>query len=230
MTTVVHPRTPPRRGAARATRWWAKAWVRAVEEASYSSADLTTARAVSRSGRIGQISVEPGRFVAAVEDEHGLWAVLGTVPVLDPGATQALVEIVAAEAGRVAALLAGDLPHTMVEHAEEAGVELLPYGSELGSTCTCQAWIDPCPHALAVMYQLAWLIEDDPFVLLHLRGVARDDLLARLHERTVPASDGPDNPDTPDDPDNADPDVDVAVDAALRAAALLAALDQGQNS
>jgi len=53
-------------------------------------------------------------------------------------------------------------------------VELLPYGSELGSTCTCEAWADPCPHALAVMYQLAWLMEDDPFVLLHLRGLGRD--------------------------------------------------------
>ncbi len=121
--------------------------------------------------------------MAAVEDEHGLWAVQGTVPVLDPRASEALVETVAAEAGRVAALLAGDLPHTLVEHAEEAGVELLPYGSELGSTCTCEAWTDPCPHALAVMYQLAWLVEDDPFVLLHLRGLARDDLLARLHDR-----------------------------------------------
>jgi uncharacterized Zn finger protein len=215
MTTVVHPRTPPRRGAARATRWWAKAWVRAVEEASYSSADLVAARAISRSGRIGQISVEPGRFVAAVEDERGLWAVLGTLPVLDPATAGAFVETVAAESGRVAALLAGDLPHDLVEHAEEAGVELLPYGGELASSCTCQAWTDPCPHALAVMYQLAWLIEDDPFVLLHLRGLAREDLLARLHDRATPA----------DTPPEEDPDVDVAVDAALRAAALLAELD-----
>jgi len=215
VTTVVHPRTPARRGAARATRWWAKAWVRAVEEASYTSADLAVARAVSRSGQIGQISVEPGRFVAAVEDADGLWAVLGSVPVLDPAAREAFVETVAAEAGRVAALLAGDLPHTLVEHAEEAGVELLPFGSELSSTCTCQAWIDPCPHALAVMYQLAWLVEDDPFVLLHLRGLARDDLLALLHERTEQVDVAPD-----DD----DPDVDVAVDAAMRAGALLAEL------
>ena len=219
MTTVVHPRTPARRGAARATRWWAKAWVRAVEEASYSSGDLAAARAMSRSGRIGQISVRPGEFVAAVEDEHGLWAVQGTVPVLDSAAGEALVEAVAAEAGRVAALLAGELPHTLVEHAEEAGVELLPYGGELGSTCTCDAWTDPCPHALAVMYQLAWLVEDDPFVLLHLRGLARDDLLARLHERTVTEAAAPDE----------DPDLDVAVDAALRAAALLAELEaEGQ--
>lgn len=215
MTTVVHPRTPVRRGAARATRWWAKAWVRAVEEASYTSADLAVARALSRSGRIGQISVEPGRFVAAVEDAHGLWAVLGSVPLLDQAARAAFVETVAAEAGRVAALLAGDLPHTLIEHAEEAGVELLPFGSELSSTCTCQAWIDPCPHALAVMYQLAWLVEDDPFVLLHLRGIARDDLLALLHERTEQVDAEPDD----------DPDVDVAVDAAMRAGALLAELE-----
>ena len=218
MTTVVHPRAPVRRGAARATRWWAKAWVRAVEESSYSSADLGAARAISRSGRIGQISVEPGRYVAAVEDQHGLWAVLGTLPVLDPRAVDALVETVAAETGRVAALLAGDLPHALVEHAEEAGVELLPYGTELGSTCTCQAWADPCPHALAVMYQLAWLLEDDPFVLLHLRGLAREELLARLHDRGEPAA-GAEHP-------GDDPDIDVAVDAALRAAALLAELGQ----
>ncbi|QIG45303.1 hypothetical protein G5V58_23400 [Nocardioides anomalus] len=211
MTTVVHPRAPERRGAARSTRWWSKAWVRAVEESSYSSGDLTAARTISRSGRIGQISVRPGAFVAAVEDQHGLWAVQGTVPVLDADAREALVETVAAEAGRVAALLAGDLPHTLVEHAEEAGVELLPYGGELASTCSCESWTDPCPHALAVMYQLAWLIDDDPFVLLHLRGLGRDDLLAELHGRSVPAV----------REEEADPDVDTAVDAALRAAALL---------
>jgi uncharacterized Zn finger protein len=156
--------------------------------------------------------------VAAVEDERGLWAVLGTVPGLDPPAMETLVETVAAEAGRVAALLAGDLPHTLVEHAEEAGVELLPFGSELGSTCTCEAWADPCPHALAVMYQLAWLVEDDPFVLLHLRGLARDDLLARLHDRTESAPGAEPAPD-------GDTDVDIAADAALRAAAMLAELE-----
>jgi uncharacterized Zn finger protein len=57
----------------------------------------------------------------------------------------------------------------------------LPYGGELGSACTCDTWLDPCPHALAVLTQLAWLIQRDPFVLFQLRGLARDELLARLH-------------------------------------------------
>ncbi|GCD90097.1 hypothetical protein [Nocardioides sp. LS1] len=208
---VVHPRVAARRGAARATRWWGKAWVRAVEEAAYAEDDLARARALSRSGRISAITTRPGEFVAAVEGDHGLWTVAGTVPVLDGAAAEALVETVAAESGRVAALLGGDLPHDLVEHAEESGVELLPYGGELGSSCPCEAWVDPCVHALAVLYQLAWLVDADPFVLLQLRGLPRDELLARLHQRSD---------DTPAD-DDGERDVEAGLDAALRAARVL---------
>ncbi|GAB3198013.1 hypothetical protein GCM10027062_11210 [Nocardioides hungaricus] len=207
MAAVLHPRVPARRSAARATTWWGKAWVRAVEEAAYAEADLRAARTLARGGHVGQISTEPGRYVASVEDRRGLWTVGGSVPVLGAVDVAALVETVAAESGRIAALLAGDLPHSLVEHAEEAGVELLPYGGELGASCTCDHWADPCTHALAVLQQLAWLVEDDPFVLLQLRGLPRDELLARLHARTA----------EPDD----DVDLDAAVEAALYAARLL---------
>lgn len=213
MSGVVHPRVAARRGGARARTWWAKAWVRAVEESAYTDRDLVAGRAVSRSGRIGQIGTDAGSFVAAVEDDEGLWTVSGTVSVLDEPARAAFVETVGAEAGRIAALLAGELPHLLVEHAEEAGVELLPYGGELSSSCTCAAWVDPCPHALGVLYQLAWLIEADPFVLLGLRGVARDDLLAQLHARAEPEQD-------------AGKDLDAGLDAALRAARVLDLLDE----
>ena len=102
---------------------------------------------------------------------------------LDEPERAAFVEAVAAESGRLPALLAGDLPHALVEHAEEAGVELLPFGGELEASCTCSAWVDPCAHALATAYQVAWLVDADPFVLLALRGLSREDLLARLHDR-----------------------------------------------
>jgi uncharacterized Zn finger protein len=207
---VVHARIAPRRSTARATTWWGKAWVRAVEEAAYAEEDLRAARVLARGGHVGQIATEPGRFVAAVEDRRGLWTVEGTVPVLDGAGVEALVETVAAEAGRVAALLGGDLPHGLVEHAEEAGIELLPYGGELGSSCACRHWADPCVHALAVLQQLTWLVEGDPFVLLQLRGLPRDDLLARLHDRSEGA--------VGDD----EPDLEAALEAALYAARILA--------
>ena len=42
------------------------------------------------------------------------------------------------------------------------------------------SWVDPCVHALAVLLQLAWLVDGDPFVLLQLRGLSPDDLQAEL--------------------------------------------------
>ncbi|WP_296605745.1 SWIM zinc finger family protein [Nocardioides sp.] len=211
---MLHARLAPRRSAVRATTWWGKAWVRAVEEAAYAESELVAARALARQGHVGQIATEPGRFVASVEDRRGLWTVEGSVPVLDRRDLDLLVEAVAAESGRIAALLAGELPYGLVEHADEAGVELLPYGGELGSSCTCDHWADPCVHALAVLQQLTWLVEADPFVLLQLRGLPRDDLLGRLHERA--GSDRVEGLGL-----DLEPDLEAAVEAALYAARLL---------
>ncbi|HYH35616.1 MAG TPA: hypothetical protein VD814_10735 [Nocardioides sp.] len=214
-----HARFPPRPGtSARARTWWGKAWVRAVEESAYGEAELRRGRSLARSGRVGAITVDPGRFLAAVEEGDDVHTVTGGVPVLDETGLTALTETVAAESGRIAALLAGDLPHSLVEHAEESGVELLPYGGELLSRCTCEPWTDPCHHALAVLHQLTWLLEADPFVLLALRGLDREDLLARLHA----AAPGGDSSELVD--------LDVAADAAQRAARLLALLDDPEAS
>lgn len=208
---ATHPRIAPRRGA-RATTWWGKAWVRAVEEAAYGERDLVRGRTLARSGLVGGITVDPGRFLAAVEEGDDVFTVSGAVPVLEPHERDAFAETVAAESGRIGALLAGDLPHGLVEHAEESGVELLPFGGELATRCTCDPWTDPCPHALGVLYQLTWLLEADPFVLLALRGLERDELLARLHTVSAQTS-GPRT------------DADIARDATDRARRLLAALD-----
>lgn len=233
MAAVTHPRVAPRRGGSGGT-WWSKAFLRAVEEAAFSTAELKLGRAHARSGGVGAITVADGTFVAAVFDRDDVFTVTGTVPVLPPDDQSVLVELIGAEAGRIGALLSGDLPHPLVEAVEEAGVELLPYGGELGSACTCERWLDPCPHALAVLTQLAWLIQRDPFVLIQLRGLARDDVLARLHalSRTQPRqagaageqrADGGDHVDQADradragEPDQID-DLAIAEEAAMRAA------------
>jgi uncharacterized Zn finger protein len=224
MTATTHPRLPARRGGGSGT-WWSKAVLRAVEEAAFGDKELRSGRALARSGAVGAITVTDGGAVAAVTDGQDAFTVEVTVPVLDDTDAAAFTELVAAESGRVGALLAGQLPHSFVEAVEEAGVELLPYGGELGSACTCDAWLDPCPHALAVLTQLAWLIQADPFVLTHLRGLSRERVLRDLHRLRQPAG-GPapaiesardSVSSTADDVD----DLVVAEDAAVRAARLL---------
>jgi uncharacterized Zn finger protein len=216
-SAVTFSRIPPRRSTSRAATWWGRAWVRAVEEAAYGESDLHAARALSRSGAIGGITVDRGSVVAACSDRSGMWSVSTTVPGLDPVSRRAFVDVVAGESGHLAALMAGELPHRLVEQAEEAGVELLPYGGELGSACPCDAWVDPCVHALAVMLQVAWLVDGDPWVLLRLRGLSPDDLQAEL--AAAPAHE----PDTGHD-DRTD-DLAAAMDATVRAARVVALAD-----
>ena len=219
MTAVTHARLAPRRSASGGT-WWSKAVLRAVEEAAYSEADLRRGRALARAGAVGRITVDDGSAVAAVADGQDARTVTVTVPILDRASAETFVELVAAGAGRIGSLLAGELPHPLVEDVEEAGVELLPYGGELGSACTCDGWPDPCPHALAVLIQVAWLIQADPFVLTHLRGFSREHVLRDLHTLTSAVVDG-DRADSFDDSDDSgeDPTDDLAVaqDAAERA-------------
>lgn len=215
-SVVVHPASPARRGASRAATWWGKAWVRGLEEAAYDERDLKRGRTLSRAGNVGEVMLEPGRMVASVGDDAGLWTAVLTLPTLDAAGRDALVEVITAESGRIASLLDGDLPHTLVEHAEESGVELLPFGSEWEATCTCDAWLDPCPHALALLYRVTWLVDTEPLVLLHLRGLPRAEILARLHHRSVESIES----------DEADPSIEVAVDAALRARRILETLSE----
>ena len=223
-SATTHPRLAARRGGGAGT-WWSKAVLRAVEEAAFSAADLRAGRSLARAGAVGAITVADGHALAAVKDGHDAWTVEVTVPTLDDSDAAAFTELVAAESGRIAALLAGQLPHALVEAVEEAGVELLPYGGELGSACTCEAWLAPCPHALAVLTQLAWLIQLDPFVLTHLRGLSRDRVLRDLHRITAPRS-------VSDEGGggwaaDAD-DLAVAQDAAFRAARLVEEMLEGR--
>jgi uncharacterized Zn finger protein len=223
-STVTHPRFPPGRGtggARGAGTWWGKAWTRTLEESAYGEQDVRAARRLARAGAVGAIAVgttesgAPG-FVAAVEDGGAVHTATGTVPPFGETDRELFVEVVAAGAGRIAALLSGDLPLPLVEACEEVGVELVPYAGELGWSCTCEAWVDPCPHALAVATQVGWLLQRDPLVLLHLRGLAREELLADVYAVTA----GPGDPDG-EGPQEAADDLDVAAEAVLRARHLL---------
>lgn len=217
---MTHGRLAPPRSGVRS--WWGKAWQRAVEEAAYVEQDLRAGRASARRGDVGGISVDAGSLLAAVREGDDTWTVEVAVPVLAEEERRALVDVVAAEAGRVAALLAGNLAHDLVEHAEEAGVELLPFGGELAASCTCEAYLDPCRHALAVLIQAGWLVDVDPLVLFALRGLDREALLHALHEQSsaTGALTAPVAADLADD-------VEVAADAVVRARRLVELMEAG---
>jgi uncharacterized Zn finger protein len=176
---MVFPRVGRVRGpAARSTTWWGRAWVRSCEETALDSSDLTTARALARSGRLGAVMVLAG-MSSVVVDRGSPTSVIAQLRVrqLDERAWQVFAEELGREAGFAAALDSGELPVELVEHADQAGVELVPGPADLETACECDAWAQPCVHALALVHQLAWHLDGDPWALLLLRGRTREQLL-----------------------------------------------------
>ncbi len=174
------PMVFPRRGrvrgpSARSSTWWGKAWVRSFEETVLEASDLITARALARSGRLGAVMVISG-MASAVMDPGSPTAVIAQIRVrrLDDAQWETFVAEVAREAGHLAALETGDLPVELIEHADEAGVEMVPGPGDLDTACECDSWAQPCLHALALLYQLSWHIDEDPYALLLLRGRTRE--------------------------------------------------------
>jgi uncharacterized Zn finger protein len=176
---TVYPRVGRVRGAAaRSSTWWGKAWVRSFEESALEPSDLVTARALARSGRLGAVMVIAG-MASAVLDPGSRSALMAQVRVerLADAAWAGFGAELSRESGYVAALESGDLPVELIEHADQAGVEVLPGPGDLETACECDAWAQPCLHALALLYQLAWHIDGDPYSLLLLRGRSRAGLL-----------------------------------------------------
>ncbi len=163
---------------ARSTTWWGRAWVRAFEEIAVDAADLGGGRSLARSGRLGAVVVIAGMASVVVDARHDE-ALMAQVRVgrLDERSWESFVVEVSRETGHLAALESGTLPASLVEAADDAGAELLPGPADLETACECDAWAQPCTHALALLYQLAWHIDADPYVLLLLRGWTREDLL-----------------------------------------------------
>lgn len=188
---LVYPRVGRLRAAVpRSTTWWGRAWVRTVEETVVDEADLVAGRALARAGRMGAVVVLAG-MASVVVDPGAPTAVMAQLRVgrLDDAAWAAFGEELGREAGFTAALESGELPPDLVEHADQAGVELLPGPADLETACECDAWTQPCVHALALLHQLAWHLDGDPYALLLLRGRTREQLLCATPTPADPAVD-----------------------------------------
>ncbi|MER7489591.1 SWF or SNF family helicase [Streptomyces sp. NPDC126497] len=174
---------PPARGRGFARTWWGRAWLTALEGTALDSGQLKAGRGLARAGAVGAVSVRPGRVTAVVQDLDGT-AHRADVLLRELSGEQweRFLAMAVERAGHVAALLDREMPTHLVEDAEPAGIELLPGLGDLEPECDCGAW-DHCGHTAALCYQVARLLDEDPFVLLLMRGRGERALLEALQAR-----------------------------------------------
>ncbi|WP_435058654.1 SWF or SNF family helicase [Streptomyces sp. bgisy060] len=184
-----HERTfaalPPARGGGFARTWWGRAWTKALENSALDGLQLKAGRRYARAGAVGAVSVRPGRITAVVKDEDGT-AYRSDVLVQELSEEQweRLLDLVVDSAGHIAALLEREMPPHLVEDATATGIDLLPGVGDLEPECDCGAW-DHCPHTAALCYHVARLLDEDPFLLLLVRGRGERALVDQLRTRSA---------------------------------------------
>ncbi|MEU3838503.1 hypothetical protein AB0E88_00470 [Streptomyces sp. NPDC028635] len=197
-----------RGGRARGQSFWARAWAEAVEDVWPEEEPLKKGRSFARTGRIGPITVSPGRVAAEVYGGEETYTTVLTLQELDADEWDLLWERTADRPAETEAVLAGELPEDLLEAAEDARVRLLPGYGDLDADCDCDTLGHPCPHATALCYQVSWLLETDPWLLALIRGRDAEEAVEELKSvlllraMTATADDSDDGDDSGDDYDD----------------------------
>src|SRR6201991_1622200 len=97
---------PPRPGR-RGRSWWARAFVAAMEDTALDAVLLRRGRRFAGSGRVGPITISPGRISAVVEDPDGIVEVTVHLTQLTDADWDRLLDQVGAEAGGAPGRAAG---------------------------------------------------------------------------------------------------------------------------
>ncbi|MCG8918352.1 SWIM zinc finger family protein [Actinokineospora sp. PR83] len=186
---VSFPAFPPhkRYGRKFADTWWGNAWTEAMQDTALDLDQLKSGRRYAFAGQVGPITVSPGRATAPVHDgdHHRPYTTTVRFTELSDAEWDRFLDKVAAKAGHIAALLDREMPRELVGAASDAGTRLLPGFGELDPDCDCPDWDSPCKHAAALVYQVSWLLDRDPFVLLLLRGRSESELTEELLRRNT---------------------------------------------
>lgn len=152
---------------------WGAAWLTAMGEQGRGYADRLGRGPyyVSR-GAVRSLEITSGQ--ASANFLHGRQrsqrVVLEVAP-LPEDEWEAMVHTLAGELRFTAAIADGELPPEAVPLLGDAGVHLVPAHGEVTETCNCtESGGDPCRHIASVHHAIAQELDDDPFLLLRLRG------------------------------------------------------------
>ncbi len=164
---------------------WGQRWLEALEQdPRYGLAALSVGERVARAHAEPDVHIRPG--VAEVTVTAGPRRRYNTslfTPVFDDAVWDTLLDHVASSPARSAALIGGTLDAAFDDDLRLLGIDLLPTPGEVTTTCDCAGWSSPCKHVVGALVAVADAIDDDPMLLLSLRGRERPDLIAALEAR-----------------------------------------------
>ena len=143
----------------------------------------------ARKGQTVILDIEPGRIVAEVQDvEARPHVVRIEFAAIGRDDWKRVVDSMAREARYAAKLVSGEISPEIAEPFAAAGISLLPEEEEI--TIHCAGGRAGSRHLATVAYLVAERMEQDPLLVLTLRGLFGPRFLERLQEARLLATSG----------------------------------------
>jgi uncharacterized Zn finger protein len=161
--------------------WWGQRWITVLESFGLGGR-LTRGRSYARGGQVVNLEIADAMVSASVQGSRpNPYKVKIALKKIDGAQQKKLGAALAADMSIAARLVGGALPPAVEQCFTNAGVPLFPQRiNDLKTSCSCPDSSNPCKHIAAVYYLIAEEFDRDPFLLLALRGISRDQFMALL--------------------------------------------------
>lgn len=169
--------------------WWGQRFLEALEQFT-DPARLGRGRSYASRGKILDYKLADGTVTARVRGSINPYYGVYTEPMyktsiaitqIAPANWSKVIDHIAANARLVTRLLMNEMPDTIEDAFGQVGLHLLPHSQrDFTTSCSCPDDANPCKHIAGVYYLLAAALDNDPFLLFEMRGLARDRLSAEL--------------------------------------------------
>lgn len=164
-----------------ARQWWGKEWIARLEQFNDSSR-LARGRSYARKGQVTGLDVSSKGVSAKVQGSRVRpYNVSIRLTPYSQEEWQRFVGVLSENPVLVARMLGGEMPEEIDKLCSKAGLSLFPSSfRDIGASCSCPDYANPCKHLAAVFYLLAEAFDRDPFLLFTLRGIDKDALFSAL--------------------------------------------------
>ncbi|WP_262966975.1 SWIM zinc finger family protein [Methylobacter psychrophilus] len=175
--------------SAHAKTWWGQQFIAALEDFT-DSGRLARGRSYSTDNRIKQWVLQKGKVEAKMRGninpyfgvyKEPTYKVSVQMTHLSEGQWQKIIQKLSQRASFIARLLLNEIPENIETVFTDVGVHFLPNDyKDFNVSCNCPDYEVPCKHIAGVCYRLAGQLDQDPFLLFEMRGLAPEKLLQEL--------------------------------------------------
>ncbi|MBD3192591.1 MAG: hypothetical protein GF308_18265 [Candidatus Heimdallarchaeota archaeon] len=163
--------------------WWAEKWLTIIEFFELDDR-LAQGRTYARKGQIKALTVQKGGIIAKVQGtKFKPYTVKIELKTFSEKEWEQIITKLSSQTAIVCKLLSCIITKKIEEIVKTNNLSLFPQiDNDLKAACSCPDWANPCKHTAAVFYQVADLLDDDPFLLFRLRGKTKRELFEIIYQ------------------------------------------------